>query len=583
MTRGYWGERLARTFIVFALVLFPHFAIADSEIISAFTTHFEINVNGSVNVQEEIVYDFGPNAVNKHGIYREIPLQFSIPGERTARQIEISSIMVTDGRGNLRPSQYTGGGNYVSLKIGDPDVTVTGPQLYVIRYTVWGALISLPDKDEFYWNTTGEKWAEPILRARAEVVLPVPAQTELISHVCYAGPPQSDLRCTSTTTPDTIATESRMVVFEENAGLAPHFGMTIAVGVPKGIFNVPAAKFTPEPDTSTFWGKLRTISFVSTLLIPIATFVAMWRIWSKRGRDPKGRGVVIVAYDIPKHLGVLELAYLSKNTLEHNALSAALVDLAIRGYLTIERIVTKKLFIDTEDFRITFLKEVGTSKLSIAEKILYNEFRDHGDTLLLSSLSHKLTGLSAILGTQVAEDLTQKGYYTENPIKVGQNYFIAAVGLFFFGMFIPLLNIAIVMSAIIIFVFALLMPKRTEDGVLLVEEIAGFKEYLSVAEKDRIDFVNAPDKDPKSFERFLPYAMVFKVEKAWASKFKDIYTNKDSAHWYSGSGAFNAATLVAGMDAFDTSTASAFSLEGGGSSGGGSAGGGGGGGGGGSW
>jgi hypothetical protein len=53
---------------------------------------------------------------------------------------------------------------------------------------------------------------------------------------------------------------------------------------------------------------------------------------------------------------------------------------------------------------------------------------------------------------------------------------------------------------------------------------------LSVAEKDRLEFHNAPDKDPQTFEKLLPYAIVFGVENQWAEKFKDIY--KTPPNWY---------------------------------------------------
>lgn len=575
--------RILGGLIMCASFLLPQFAFADNETINAYTVHVDINKNGSVNVQEEIVYDFGPNAVNKHGIFREIPLQFTVPGEHAARQIEISSVMVTDGEGNLRQTQYRGGGNFVSLKIGEPDVTVSGPQLYVIRYTVWGALISLPDKDEFYWNATGDKWAEPILKAKAEVVLPEPVEDSLITHTCYAGLLRSNTRCESTTTPDVLTGKTDLVTFRTEGALPSHFGMTIAVGVPKGLLSIPEAKFIEESANAGILGGVSVFAIALSVIIPILTFIGMWRIWTRRGRDPKGRGTIVTAYDIPDHLGVLELAYLRKNNLPQSAITAGLIDLAVKGFLTIERVVTKKIFKDGEDFRLIFARETDPSKLSASEKILYNEFRDHGDSYVLSSVAHKLTGLSGKLEEQLAADLTAKGYYTEDPRKAAMSYYIAAVGLFFVGFFIPTFAVAIIASAIIIFIFAVLMPKKTEHGAVLVEEIEGFKIYLSVAEKDRIDFANAPDKDPKTFERFLPYAMVFGVEKAWATKFKDLYTEKESAHWYRGSGTFNATALAAGMGAFNTSAASAFAAKGGGSGGGGFSGGGGGGGGGGSW
>ena len=62
--RGY----IAVLFITLAL---PWSASA-AEGVRAFTSHIEINKNGSADIQEEIVFDFGEE--QKHGIIREIPL-----------------------------------------------------------------------------------------------------------------------------------------------------------------------------------------------------------------------------------------------------------------------------------------------------------------------------------------------------------------------------------------------------------------------------------------------------------------------------------------------------------------------------
>jgi len=110
---------------------------------------------------------------------------------------------------------------------------------------------------------------------------------------------------------------------------------------------------------------------------------------------------------------------------------------------------------------------------------------------------------------------------------------------------------------------------------------------LQIAEKDRLNFHNAPDKKPEIFENLLPYAMVFGVEELWAKEFKSIFITPPN--WYEGSNSFNVVNFGADMAIFNSLAAGAISSSphsGGGmsgSSGGGLSGGGGGGGGGGSW
>jgi len=144
-------------------------------------------------------------------------------------------------------------------------------------------------------------------------------------------------------------------------------------------------------------------------------------------------------------------------------------------------------------------------------------------------------------------------------------------------------------SGLLIIIFGLFMPAKTRKGALAKEHILGFKKYLSVAEKDRIEFHNAPKKNPERFEKLLPYAMALGVEEEWAKQFEGIYDKQPD--WYGGPSAarFNALTLTRSLNSFSSSANSTLaskpsSASGGGSgfSGGGS-GGGFGGGGGGSW
>ena len=218
-------------------ILVPHTVFASGEVIDAFTVHIELQTNSSALVQEEIVYNFGEDAVGKHGIYRNIPKVYTTPDGRE-HNIEISSVMVTDGQGNLRQTSCEGcqsGGNYMKLKIGEPDVTISGRQLYVIRYTVWGGVNQLRDKDEFYWNVTGNEWKERIINVRADIVLPMPFQESAISAVCYVGYKGSTDRCSASTTPQEggVVTSVR---YTHEGILNTNQGMTIAVGIPKNVF-----------------------------------------------------------------------------------------------------------------------------------------------------------------------------------------------------------------------------------------------------------------------------------------------------------------------------------------------------------
>jgi uncharacterized membrane protein len=322
--------------------------------------------------------------------------------------------------------------------------------------------------------------------------------------------------------------------------------------------------------------------FDISLALPIIVFGIMFNIWWTRGRDPKGRGTIIVEYDVPEDLSPLESAALMHGSITPQAISAAIIDLAERGYLKIERITEKGLIFDSTDYVLTKLTE-KYSELSVAEKLIVEKVFEV-DRVRVSDLKNKLAAVVSDVGTAVFRSLTEKKYFVENPQKVRSTYLAVGIIIIVFSFIIPAFNFSLLLSGAIILAFSWIMPKMTMEGALLKERFSGFKEYLSVAEKDRINFANAPEKDPSVFEKFLPYAMIFGVEEAWAKQFEEMYTMDDSRnHWYSGSGPLSASLFANEMSSFATSTNHAFSAAGSASGGGGFSGGGRGGGGGGSW
>lgn len=91
----------------------------------------------------------------------------------------------------------------------------------------------------------------------------------------------------------------------------------------------------------------------------------------------------------------------------------------------------------------------------------------------------------------------------------------ASINAVALGLFIPLALIAII-------VYGYLIKRPTEEKLKLQSEIEGFKMYLEMAEKDRMNLLNPPDRTPEHFEAMLPFAFALGVEHKWSSIFKTI-------------------------------------------------------------
>ncbi len=160
-------------------------------------------------------------------------------------------------------------------------------------------------------------------------------------------------------------------------------------------------------------------------------------------------------------------------------------------------------------------------------------------------------------------------------------FFIASIGnnQFF------ILALTTIVSIVGLYAFIKYEARLSREGLILKEDWLGFKMYLETAEKYRMQNLK-----PEFFEKYLPYAMIFGVEKKWAKAFESMHIPSPS--WYTGSAHAVAGSSLSSAssfsplsfsNSFSSSFTSAFSSSGvsGASGGGGGAGGGGGGGGGG--
>ena len=72
-----------------------------------------------------------------------------------------------------------------------------------------------------------------------------------------------------------------------------------------------------------------------------ATLLACIAAWFYRGRDLPGRGAIVVNYEPPDGLSPAEVGTLIDERVDLRDISAVIIDLAARGYLTIKEIAAK--------------------------------------------------------------------------------------------------------------------------------------------------------------------------------------------------------------------------------------------------
>ena len=603
-TIGRAGAVLALVLVALALAPGDHAGAQGSagESTPAFDARVRVEPDGSLLISETIVQDFG--TTRRHGIFRYIPdrLRYDDRYDRIYR-IDLVSVSASPGTPDDVETSSEGG-NFV-IRIGDPDVEVTGEHTYTLVYRVEGAMNRFDAHDELYWNVLGDDWQQPIDRMRVTVEGPAP----ITRTACFQGPVGSTLGCDREEIRDGVA------VFMHEA-LGAYNAMTVVVALPRGAVGSAAPILDERWSLDRAFARSPAAVGGSAGLLAVVVGALAWLMWT-RGRDVRYRGSPVdqvmggpdesatqavplfeggegpVEFSPPEGLRPGEIGTLideEANTLD---VSATIVDLAVRKYLVIEEI-PKKWFLGKADWKFTRLPRHDGDLLGYEDKLLDGLFKD-GDAVELSDLKKKFATRLQGVKEALYRDVVTKKWFLRRPDKVRQMWVGIGIAAVLLGIgaaivlawftHLGLLGIPLVVGGILLLVGAKRMPRRTAKGTAMTRRVNGFRRVIETAEEHMARWA----EQENVFTRFLPYAIVFGVTEKWARAFEGLgQTSSDDMSWYVSTTPFVYAHFADSMDSFAVTTggviASTPSGSGGsGLGGGGFSGGGGGGGGGGSW
>lgn len=561
-------------------------------VIKSFHSQITINPDSSIDVTENIQVDFG--SLSKHGIFRNIPVRYRYDSTRD-RYYDLEVESVTDGLNKIAYTSYDQGADRV-IKIGDPNRLVSGGNTYVIRYKVSGAMNSFADHDELYWNVDGSEW--PVAKQFVSATVTFPAGA-FLGAACYQGPTGSRETCN-------YGNNAQAVTFSSTRALSSGEQLTAVTGLQKGAVGV--GPLLLEPRSREFPGDAFDITLLTVVLSIAVLLVGIGLIgwfWWLHGRDREyltqyyltndpregpapafAHEPVVVEFDPPQQMRPAQLGLILDESADAKDVTATIVDLAVRGVLTISEVPGKKdwlltwrpntvgallpfektildgLFTGRQEVKISELKGTFVVTLRSAEKQMYSDamgrrlFRARPDLMRGGAIGIGVLGI--LLGG-------------------GLSY---VLGVTFGG---GLIGFAVILAGLVLIVFHRALSTRTAAGRDLMQHTLGFRLYMSTAEKYRQQFAEKAE----IFTQLLPYAIVFGCVSLWAKAFEGLDTSSSNG-WYVGRAPLQAAFLSSSLESMNANLSSAISSApaasgSSGFGGGGFSGGGGGGGGGGSW
>src|ERR1700685_1981113 len=386
------------------LVALPAFAASRQIIIQHFDDEVVVSEDGTIDVTETIEARF--IGENWHGLYRSIPTEYTNP-EGLNYSLLIDHITVTDSDGHSLKYDQSRVGRYTKFKIyisNADDSTHT----VMLHYRVLDALRFFEDHDELYWNVTGNDWEVPIQSASAHIALP--AGVTGLHAIAYTGGINSRAQDA------VVEVKDNSVDIHTTRPLSFHEGLTAVVGFDKGFVHPPS-------------GAARFIQFLRSnipLLIPIIVFFVMFWLWWTRGRGPE-RQAIAVQYEPPDKLTPGECGTLVDNEAAMRDITATLVDLAVKGYMTIEQKEESHLLglTHSKDYILHMKKPPAewTAARSHEQEMLAALFDDGAspDVALSDLQNHFYTHLPAIRD-RIFGALMKDGYYLHRPDTVRQGY-----------------------------------------------------------------------------------------------------------------------------------------------------------------
>lgn len=644
-------KRFSAALAFVLLVLVWPLAAAAQEIITSFHSVIDVAKDGTLTVTETITANVEGNQIRR-GIYRDFPLTFAdAHGRRSKVDFDLISVERDGEEESYRTEPIDGG---IRIYTGEADVFLPrGEHTFQITYETSRQIRFFDDHDELYWNVTGTEWAFPIEEATATVTLPEGVKSQALDVFTGGyGATGKDARAVE---------EGDEIFFATTRRLRPQEGLTIAVKLPKGSIDRPSA--SQENIWWLRDRLALVIAGAGLLLVALyygRAWVHVGRdpergVMVPRWDAPDGISPALVNYIDNKGFSgegwtALSAAALNLAVKGHvvlDDLKNAIVITATGkggaeklpigegalmkaiatagGKLTIDRANGKKVEAAGSAFRSAMEREhrgkyyrantayivggVLLSVLALAALFVFGDLSEESVPLVIVPVF--IAFFVSIFAVSFGKSLRRGSSLARRIMSIVVLAFIAFVFLTIFSGVLAaivfsatgaddlLLLFAVGGIVLVNVLFFFLMGAPTPLGTRMMDGIDGLRQYMTLAEKDRMNLQGVPEMSPRHFETLLPYAVALGVEKPWTETF-DRWLLAASAgaaaaayqpSWYHGD-SFGPGSFGDGIGGFagsmaDTMTSSLppppKSSSSGFSSGGGFSGGGGGGGGGGGW
>ena len=544
---------MKRLFIIFAVLLSsiivePVFAGVNDFRFSSFDADYYLYKDDEgvsrLKVVESVTAVF-PDFEQNKGICRQIPFTNQNGNNLTLPSLTRSNLKLTRNGEPENIYSIDKEGDYYNVCTGTEEY-VLGAQTYTFEYEFIKVVTQFEEHQELYWDTNGNGATQSFDKVTARVHFDDPTVYNN-KNWCYVGRYGSNdqTRCT--------ATELGDVVQFEASDLAAFEGLTFDVELRDGSFTV------PEPPLNYTYVKM---------IIVLGVICGAWLIWrfvkffSTRDKARFYNDLFEKPeYQPHKDFSLPEMTeiYFGK---KKDVKVAMLLELVVNKKIEFQKGEGKKWKILIKDLNgvereyldlLSILN--GGSRPEVGDEV---EIKRRTATSRMISLKDSMEAIT--LANLKKDELVEKNYAFGSSRKSGISNVIALLMIFvpvammawfmlmgvldeafnlsagyngvmvFEDDFIPTSFWMIISTVVITILLSVSTQKyatHTKKGLEAVRYMDGLKTYISMAEADRLQMlqsVKGADTSAtgivKLFEKLLPYAAVFGLEKSWMEEMK---------------------------------------------------------------
>ncbi|MBI5567123.1 MAG: DUF2207 domain-containing protein [Chloroflexi bacterium] len=482
-----------------------------------------VNANGTLTVTEVQTIAFTGGQSFRKGFA-------VIPQKRGT----IDEVKVWEGTQNYTPSLSNQPYTFETSTNDDGDLeivwyfppTVNSTHTFTLQYTVREAILFYPDRgyDRVQWKAVAPDHDAPIAASTVTVRVPNGAP------ILRAGV-SDDSPAVSGIAPDQLS-----AAFDSTGSLRSGQGIEIRIDFQHGAVagSAPSWQFIYDLQEQ-YKPLIDLISLVLAALVLIGGTLLIVMRWYVKGRDPQTGLAAEYVAEPPSDLPPAVVGTLVDERADMQDILSTLIDLARRGFITMEELNTPGFMGigSSRDFVFRRVPDVAQSSLRPYEKLVLDRVVPD-DERKLSELKYKFYQHVSEIQTELYKEVVTDGLFPIRPDSVRSRWGCGGVGVVFlaiiggvgavlllgdvtFAVILPFFSLGLL--GVVVSAVSSAMPVKTRLGSESAAKWLAFKRYLS-----NITRYTKVEEATDQFDKYLPYAIAFGIERSWINRFARLDT-----------------------------------------------------------